>query len=123
MVDLRGRSVLVVEDESLVAMMTEEILSDFGCDVTVAMRCREGVSLARQGDFDVAVLDVNLGGGDTSHPIAQELAARGKPFLFATGYGKAGIQPEFADRCVIQKPYPAHVLLEAIGYLLTNAGH
>lgn len=123
MVDLRGRSVLVVEDESMVAMMTEDLLSDVGCDVTVAMRCSDGLSLARHGSFDVAVLDVNLGGGDTSHPIAQELAARGKPFLFATGYGRAGIQPEFADRCVIQKPYPAHVLLEAIGHLLTDARH
>ncbi|MBB5712092.1 response regulator [Sphingomonas xinjiangensis] len=123
MLDLRGRTVLVVEDEIMVAMLTEDLLSEVGCDVIVALRCSDGLSLARQGSFDVAVLDVNLGGGDTSHSIARELAAKGKPFLFATGYGKAGIQPEFADRCVIQKPYPAHVLLEAVGHLLTDARH
>ena len=63
---LRGRRALVVEDESLVAMLVEDMLLDLGAKVEVAMRLCEAVRQAREGVFDFAILDVNLGDGDRS---------------------------------------------------------
>lgn len=104
MADLEGRRVLLVEDESLVAMLGEDMLLELGCMVDVAMRLDQGLALARTGDFDLAVLDVNLG-KSCSYPIADLLTERGIPFIFATGYGSAGIEPPYRGIPVLQKPY------------------
>ena len=52
-----------------------------------AVRLDDGVAYARTGDFDVAILDINIIGG-TSFPIAAALAQRGIPFTFCSGYGR-----------------------------------
>ena len=102
---LRGRRVLVVEDESLVAMLVEDMLLDFGAEVEVAMRLAEALRLAREGRFDMAVLDVNLGDGHRSDTVADALRFRGIPFLFATGYGERGLTERHRGTPTIQKPY------------------
>jgi PAS domain S-box-containing protein len=86
---LAGRRVLLVEDELLVAMEMEEALRDLGCEVlgpaaTVEEALR--LALAEAGRIDAAVLDVNLA-GRPSFPVADLLAGRGVPVVFATGYG------------------------------------
>lgn len=86
---LEGRRVLLVEDESLVAMLAEDMLLDLGCEVVVAMRLDKAVDHVRTGNFDLAVLDVNLGDA-RSYPVADLLLERCTPFLFATGYGTQG---------------------------------
>jgi DNA-binding response OmpR family regulator len=58
---LDGRRVLLVEDESLVAMLVEDMLLDLGCEVVVAMRLDKALEHVRTRAFDLAVLDVNLG--------------------------------------------------------------
>lgn len=114
--DLGGRTVLLVEDESLVALMVEDVFTGAGCHVLLAMRLREGVEIAKAATLDFAVLDVNLGDGNNSYPIASELKRRGIPFMFVTGYGVAGLSAEFRDEAVIQKPYdPAELLRRAAG--------
>lgn len=110
---LAGRRILLVEDESLVSMLAEDVLTGAGAFVLLAMRLGEALELARSEAIDVAVLDVNLGAGDTSYPVAAVLAARSIPFLFATGYGANGIDPAFSDRNVVQKPYKASELVQA----------
>lgn len=112
---LDGRRVLLVEDESLVAMLAEDMLLDLGCEVVVAMRLDKALAHAHAGPFDLAVLDVNL--GDThSYPIADALIERGVPFLFATGYGQQGLEAIYQTVPVLQKPYqPAQMQ-----YLLTH---
>jgi two-component SAPR family response regulator len=61
-----------------------------------------------------AILDVNLG-SETSIPIAEELARREIPFVFATGYGEKGMVPaSFANIPIVRKPYDAESLAEAI---------
>ena len=97
--------ILIVEDEMLVAMNIEDMLLDLGHEVAgLASRLEPALSLAREGEFDLAMLDVNLA-GETSFPVAHILAGRGIPFLFATGYGRQGLEPGHEDVPVLQKPY------------------
>jgi len=109
----RRLRILVVEDEMLLAMNIEDMLLDLGHEVGLASRLEAALGLAREGAFDVAMLDVNLA-GERSFPVADLLAARGIPFLFATGYGRAGIDEAYRDRPVLQKPFRADDLRSAI---------
>ncbi|HEY0627241.1 MAG TPA: response regulator [Allosphingosinicella sp.] len=115
----RRLRVLIVEDEMLVAMNIEDMLLDLGHEVAgLASRVEPAMSLAREGEFDLALLDVNLA-GSPSFPIAAILRDRGIPFLFATGYGIKGIIEEFRSYPVLQKPFRERDLslaLEAIEF-------
>ena len=98
----------------LVAMNIEDMLLDLGHEVAgLASRLEPALSLAREGEFDIAMLDVNLA-GQPSFPVAAILAARGIPFLFATGYGTKGIAQEYRDYPVLQKPFRASDLGAAL---------
>ena len=59
---LRGRNILIVEDEVLVAMMMEDILLEQGCTPLVAGEQKEALACLDGGRFDAAILDVNLNG-------------------------------------------------------------
>ena len=97
--------VFVVEDEALVVLFLEDMLAEVGFEVgAVASRMQEALELARMGTFDLAVIDVNLD-GEPSYPIAEILRQRGIPFVFATGYGSQGLDPNFAGVPVLAKPY------------------
>lgn len=99
------RRVLLIEDEGLVAMMIEDMLIDLGWDVAdTAASLEDALRTAENGTFDMAILDVNLN-GKPSYPVADILEARGIPFIFATGYGKAGNDPRYADVPTLQKPF------------------
>ena len=79
----------------------------------VAMRLAPAIEQARTLSFDLAVLDVNLD-GHLSFPIADVLRTRGIPFLFATGYGAAGIAAGYQNARVIKKPFLQADLAAAI---------
>jgi CheY-like chemotaxis protein len=111
---LEGKTVLLVEDESLVSMLAEEILIDAGCEVILAMRLDRALEVAKSAEIDCALLDVNLGNGATSFPVAQVLSERGVPFIFVSGYGTHGIDRTFAEAPVVQKPYRPDLLLSAL---------
>lgn len=97
--------VLVIEDEALVGMLLEDMLQDIGCTtVELVPRFDDAMHAAEHGEFDLAVLDVNLN-GISSFPIADRLIARGVPVVFATGYGKAGMDPRYAAIPTLQKPF------------------
>ena len=116
MAQLAGKRILVVEDEALVAMLLEDILADFGCEVVgPAMRLDEGLELARMNGLDAAILDINLG-GERSYPIADILDAKRVPLIFVTGYGHSG-RPGKEDR-VLQKPYRSPQLAAALADML-----
>ncbi|MCJ2086703.1 response regulator [Methylobacterium sp. E-005] len=116
---LLGRRVLLVEDESLVAMLAEDMLLDLGCEVAIAMRLNRAIDLVRSEAFDLAVLDVNLGDAH-SYPVADLLFERGTPFLFATGYGQQGLEGTYRGVPVLQKPYQAEPLEHLLARLLTG---
>lgn len=108
------RRALVVEDEIMVAMYVEELLSELGYDtVGVATGLDQALSLAREGAFDFAVLDINLA-GRFSFPVADILRERGIPFLFASGYGSRGVNDNYKDAVRIRKPFRGRDLADAI---------
>jgi len=110
----RRLRILIVEDEMLVAMNIEDMLLDLGHEVAgLAGRLDAALALAREAEFDLAMLDVNLA-GETSFPVAAVLTERNIPFLFATGYGIKGIAEEYRGRPVLQKPFRARDLEAAI---------
>lgn len=116
---LDGLRVLVVEDETLVAMLLEDMLSDHGCVVAgVASRVPQAVEMISDASLDLqaAILDVNLA-GQPSFPLAEALAEKGVPFVFATGYGAGGLPEAWRDRPTLQKPF-SH---EEVGKMLLTA--
>jgi CheY-like chemotaxis protein len=105
---------LLVEDEALIALMLEDMVENMGCAVTgLAPRVALGVAMAETGHFDVAILDVNVA-GENVEPVAERLAAKGVPFIFATGYGEAGVPLRYRDRPVVAKPFRSEQLEAAI---------
>jgi CheY-like chemotaxis protein len=112
--DLQGLRVFVAEDEFLVLMLVEDMLATLGCTVAAtAAKLGEATRIARETEIDVAILDVNLG-GEKIFPVAEALAARGIPMVFSTGYGNAGLEPKWAGRPVLQKPYQLDQLKKAL---------
>lgn len=102
---LNGLRVLVVEDEALVAMLVEDMLSDFGCTVLgPAGSIRQALEAIEQEAPQAAVLDVNLG-GEPVYAVADALIARGTPFVLATGYGEMGVAEGYRAAPVLQKPF------------------
>ncbi|MEW5686148.1 MAG: response regulator [Pseudomonadota bacterium] len=116
----RGRSlledlrVLIVEDEFLVAALLEDTLSAFGCRVIgPASTVEEGLELIGSERIEAAVLDVNIDGVPV-FPVADALAAKGVPFIFATGYGRAGVAQRHGERNILEKPYESRSLRHAL---------
>lgn len=111
----RKLRVLIVEDEALVAMLIEDMLTDLGHEVAgVAARVEQAQILARESEIDLAMLDLNLSGQRTDS-VAHVLAARGIPFVFATEYGAAGVEDDiWRDVPVLQKPFQIEDLARAI---------
>ncbi|ENZ83396.1 response regulator [Caulobacter vibrioides] len=106
---------LVVEDELFVAMLVEDLLSDLGCEVVgPAASASEAVRLAERESFDLALLDVNLGDGETSFRTAEILRERGVAFAFVTGYGDQGVRPDLRDAPIVSKPIDPRQLARVI---------
>jgi len=105
----------------MVSMLLEDFLDDLGCAVVgPAFNLEEASTLATAGEFDVAILDVNLG-GERTFSVADQLDRNGKPFAFATGYGAAGLRDEDEGRPVLQKPFTLDDLKKVIDDLGADA--
>jgi len=99
------KRVLLVEDDSLVAMLVEDMLDETGyalhgnpASVSAALKA------VAAGGFDLAILDVNLA-GEPVFPVAEALEAAGIPFVFASGYGAGGLPERWKGRPVAAKPF------------------
>ena len=109
-----GGSVFLVEDEVMIRMMVADMLEELGYSVAAeAGEINEAVRLAGSTEFDIAILDVNVNGKVIS-PVAEVLAGRGRPFIFATGYGAQGLPEEFRDRPTLQKPFQMETLAQVL---------
>lgn len=118
---LQNRRVLLVDDESMVLMLVEDMLIELGAAVVeTAMALDEAARMAATAPLDVAVLDVNLS-GQTSYPVAELLKARRIPFLFATGYGSAGHEKAWRETPTVAKPFAVQDLARALRLVLANA--
>lgn len=100
------KRVLVVDDEMLVAMMLEDMLDDLGYEVVgPAATLKQAMELAERETLDCAILDLNLGQGVVSTPVADLLRQRGVPFLLATGYGANAQTEQMGHAGLLGKPF------------------
>lgn len=116
--ELKAPRVLVIEDEAMIAMLIEDMLTELGCAMLgPAADAARALAMIEEANLDAAILDVNLGGERTT-PVAATLKSKGIPFIFATGYGASGIDAEFIDQLVLTKPFRKADLEAALRSLL-----
>lgn len=117
---LSGRRILVVEDEFLVLMLTEDMLGDLGCEsVVAAASVEQALTLIEDQTFDAAMLDMNLD-GEKPYAVADALTERGVPFIFATGYVGHDMSGGYGDRPLLRKPFRPAQMAEAFTHLFTG---
>jgi DNA-binding NtrC family response regulator len=115
---LRGRRILIVEDEVMVSMMPANLVAEAGAVVIGPTgTTTKALALIEQEVIHCAVLDVRLLDG-MSVPVAEALAARGIPFVVATGYRPETIPPGYNGAPVLRKVYLSDQVIEAIADIL-----
>jgi len=115
------RRVLLVEDEALVAMMIQECLTEYGHSVVGPIsRAADALAAAKQGEFDAAILDINLSDG-MAYPVAEILSQRGVPFAFVTGYEADTVDERFSKVPILQKPIERQMLQRLFVQSATSA--
>lgn len=121
---VEGLSLLVLEDNMLIALDTEHLLRRMGArQVEIAGSVEEAMRVLDGGGIQAAVVDVHLGEGGSSLPVADRLAREGTPFAFATGYRDSMMIPEPHRRVpVVRKPGTLEKLAAALGELLPRTG-
>lgn len=113
-IDGSAKRILIVEDEPLLAIHLEDLLTDLGHRViAIATRIDRALVLPRESEIDIAILDVNVAGSQ-SFGTADVLRERGIPFVFATGYGAEGLVEGYRQEPILQKPYEPDELERAI---------
>jgi light-regulated signal transduction histidine kinase (bacteriophytochrome) len=100
------RKVLMVEDNLLIAMDSEDVLRRLGAeDIQICGNVQTALQALEQNKFEFAILDINLG-TETSVPVANKLMTLGTPFIFASGYGESSVLPkDMRHMVVLSKPY------------------
>lgn len=118
---LRGRRVLVVEDEYFLADELARGLAEAEAEVLGPIPTVDGALDLLKGPSppNAAILDVNLGGEDV-YPVADALLALGVPFLFTTGYDQATILGRFASVRLLEKPMDTAAVLHALDIILDD---
>lgn len=117
----KSRRVMLAEDEAMVAMLVEGMLIDLGHQIVAIARTKqEAIEVAQTTDAEFAVLDVNLN-GEYTYDVAAVLVNRGIPFLFATGYGNAGLEPGWRSTPTLQKPFQVQDLARCIEEIISPA--
>lgn len=117
---LKGRNILLVEDDVMVAMLLEAVLGNEGCNVISVGHLEQATRLAAERTIDAAILDVNLH-GRRSYPVADVLVARAIPFVFASGYADVDLITLYPTRPVLAKPYKPDFLLATLTDLIATA--
>jgi DNA-binding response OmpR family regulator len=111
---LNGKTILLVEDEFLLAIQLEELLQSRGGTVRGPFRnLAEAMQAAQREDLDFAILDVNLN-GMMVYPLADDLLARGIPFLFLSGYSLSNLPERFRAVTRLNKPCDPQLLITTL---------
>jgi len=109
------KKIFIVDDEALIAFEMADALEDLGFEVVgPSTHLKDAIDVAAEEDFDVACLDVNLGRGDTSEPIARILTERGIPYVYITAYEANQIAFAAPEDRVIRKPISIADLQKAL---------
>ncbi|WP_129792913.1 response regulator [Sphingosinicella sp. CPCC 101087] len=110
-----NRSILIVEDEPLIAMMLEDFLDSLGHQVVgTCDSVEEAIEKVEQGGFDVAIIDIQLKDGKHAWPVADRLAEAGTPFILATGGHVEPPPQRHAAAPVLSKPYTIDAIEPAL---------
>ena len=119
--DVAGCRVLVVEDETLIAILIEDMLAAMECEIVGPIaKLETAAQMAKEGKFDIAILDVTIRGGKV-FPVAEDLLARGVPFVLASGYGDWALPTSLRDQPRLTKPFTAAELEEQVRLLFRRA--
>ncbi len=114
MLELRGRRVLIVEDEPIIAMMAEDVVLDAGGEVAgVAATVRDALVLLGRVMPDAVVLNLNLG-GESAEPVVAQLAAMQIPTVIASAYGSVEVEGRIQRLHAVDKPYDGEALAQAL---------
>lgn len=114
-------SIFLVEDEAIIRMMLAEMVEELGHRVVAeAGSNADAEPLAEIAAFDLAILDVNVG-GHLIIPVAKILDSRRLPFFFVTGYTKPVLPEQFGGRKILQKPFLIDKLRDTINSILANS--
>jgi CheY-like chemotaxis protein len=111
MTSLKDRSVLIVEDNAVVALDIAVLLRKEGC--TVIGPCASSLSAIQaiaDHQLDACVLDLDLN-GEKTFSIADALTQRGVPYLWLTGYPAAAVPEWYRDRPFVLKPVAGAILI------------
>ncbi len=117
----KGQRVFIVEDEVLVAFEMSDTLNDMGFQVVgPSVHLAEAEKRAATSDIDIAFLDVNLGRGKTSEPVARILRERGIPFVYITAYDRSQIDFVADTDRLLRKPVSSYEIMEVLQDILEN---
>ena len=110
--ELTGLRVLVLEDEALLSMLLEDVLSEFGCGLVGPFgNTEDALSFlkANPNGVDFGILDVNVA-GHRSDAVAMEFDRLGLPFVFSTGYDESTLAERWRNKPCLRKPFrPADI--------------
>ena len=107
---LAGRRILVVEDETMLALVIEDTIGALGCEIVGPIyRLDTALRLAKEEDLDAAILDVSIR-DQKIYPVAEQLLARGIPFVLASGYGDWALPENLRSHPRLTKPFTVEAL-------------
>lgn len=106
-----GRTVLIVDDEYLIASMIEEILSRSGATVLTATRPDEAHAHLAERRVDFALIDYQMR-ARPSEEVWTALMAKDIPFAFCTGSLAADMQHRFPGIMIVPKPFSEDAIIE-----------
>jgi CheY-like chemotaxis protein len=111
-------TVLVAENEPLVAISVEQILDDLGHHVIGPVsNLPDLLKISTTADFDIALLDVTLSNEEEVYPAADRLSARGIPFAFMTADHPDFLPPSHVAHCILTKPFSWQQLVDCLNAL------
>jgi len=120
---LSGRRCLVVEDELLIALDIQQELEAAGAAEVICAATLADAAIALRGPrFDLGLLDLRLGDGETSLPVARALEDSGTPFVFLTGAAGDAAEIAVFGRPILEKPFLPHALMAAVQKALAKSG-
>ena len=116
---MRGRSILIVEDEPLIKLELTDLFESAGAHVIAASTCKQGLMAIGRHEVSAALLDYVLWEGNVA-PLCRHLAEHQVPFMFYTGYHD--LERSYPNAIIVQKPAGKEVLLAAMAGLIAANG-
>ena len=115
--ELKGKTILIVEDEFFIGSDLEQILADAGAETVLVDAAGAAMEKLASTRFDAVILDIHLQ-DESTYPVADELRRREIPFVFLSGY--LTIREGYADAPFLDKPFTAETVTNALNGILAQ---